>query len=57
MSTSVHRYHHHRFSEVVRDRIGLWLFLLSESMHFLGLLASRFYLQGTARPEELSRQV
>lgn len=55
MSTSVHRYHRHRFTEIVRDRIGLWLFLLSESMLFLGLLASRFYLQGTARPEELSQ--
>lgn len=47
--------HHARYEQITVDRIGFWLFLLSESMLFLGLLASRFYLQGTTRPESLSQ--
>lgn len=47
--------HHARYSQIVVNRIGLWLFLLSETMLFIGLLAGRFYLQGTYRPEELSQ--
>ena len=47
--------HYARYSRIDIDRIGLWLFLFSESMLFLGLLASRFYLQGTYRPEALSQ--
>lgn len=47
--------HHARYSQITIDRLGFWLFLLSESMLFLGLLASRFYLQGTYRPETLSQ--
>ncbi len=37
------------------NRLGLWLFFLSESMIFLILLATRFYLLGGSRPEELSQ--
>lgn len=33
------------------NRIGLWLFFVSESFMFGGLLASRFYLWGSTRPE------
>lgn len=32
-------------------RIGLWLFLISDSFVFLGLFISRFYLLGDTRPE------
>jgi cytochrome c oxidase subunit III len=32
------------------NRIGLWLFFLSESFLFLALLVTRFYLQGVNRP-------
>jgi len=32
-------------------RIGLWLFLISDSFVFGGLLVSRFYLLGGTRPE------
>lgn len=46
---------HTRYSRPAINRLGYWLFLLSESMLFLGLLAGRFYLQGTNRPEELSQ--
>ena len=33
------------------NRIGLWLFLVSEAFLFGGLLASRFYLWGNTRPD------
>lgn len=33
------------------NRVGLWLFMVSEAFLFGGLLASRFYLWGNTRPE------
>jgi cytochrome c oxidase subunit 3 len=33
------------------NRVGLWLFFISETFLFAGLLASRFYLWGGTRPE------
>jgi cytochrome c oxidase subunit 3 len=33
------------------NRLGLWLFILSDSFLFLGLLATRFYLFGGERPD------
>lgn len=33
------------------NRLGMWLFFISESFMFGGLLASRFYLWGNTRPE------
>lgn len=33
------------------NRIGLWLFFVSEAFMFGGLLASRFYLWGGTRPD------
>ncbi len=32
------------------NRVGLWLFIVSEAFLFAGLLASRFYLWGNTRP-------
>ena len=37
--------------KVANNRLGLWLFILSDSFVFLGLLVSRFYLWGLTRPE------
>ncbi|MFN2292105.1 MAG: heme-copper oxidase subunit III [Anaerolineae bacterium] len=37
--------------QVRANRLGLWLFFVSESFMFGGLLASRFYLWGNTRPE------
>lgn len=37
------------------NRLGLWLFMLSESMIFLILLFTRFYLFGLERPEGLNQ--
>ena len=33
------------------NRLGLWLFFVSEAFMFGGLLASRFYLWGNTRPD------
>jgi len=41
-----HSYHH----KLRTARIGLWLFILSDSFVFGGLLVSRFYLLGDHRP-------
>lgn len=46
---------HARYSRLEINRLGYWMFILSESMLFLGLLAGRFYLQATHRPAELSQ--
>ena len=32
------------------NRLGLWLFILSDAFVFAGLLISRFYLLGDTRP-------
>ncbi|MCE2527569.1 MAG: heme-copper oxidase subunit III [Actinomycetia bacterium] len=39
------------------NRLGLWLFILSESMLFLGILAARFFLRGTFVPEEADQNI
>lgn len=44
-----------RYSGLSINRIGLWLFILSESSIFIALLAVRFYLEGTSRPEALNQ--
>lgn len=45
----------HHPSRLVVNRVGLWLFLLSESFLFTALLSSRYYLLRTARPEEVNQ--
>jgi cytochrome c oxidase subunit III len=42
-------------AQIVNRRLGLWIFIISESMIFLALLAARFYMQGTHRPEEVNQ--
>jgi len=43
---------HHSYAwKLVTNRLGLWLFLLSDSFVFGGLLVSRFNLLGLTRPE------
>ncbi len=37
------------------NRLGLWLFFLSDSFLFLALLVTRYYLQGVNRPPELNQ--
>lgn len=37
------------------NRVGLWLFFLSESFLFLSLLVTRFFLEGVKRPIEVNQ--
>lgn len=46
---------HPEYDRLALNRFGLWLFFISESMIFLILLTTRFYLLGTYRPEELNQ--
>ena len=42
----------HSYTQQVRNnRLGLWLFFISEVFLFGGLLVTRFYLWGNTRPE------
>ena len=38
-------------AELGRNRLGLWLFFVSEGFLFAGLLVTRFYLWGNTRPD------
>jgi cytochrome c oxidase subunit 3 len=46
---------HPEYDRPGMNRLGLWLFFASESMIFLILLLTRFYLLGTSRPAELNQ--
>lgn len=39
------------------NRLGLWLFILSESMLFIGILVARFVLRGTHVPAEADQNI
>ncbi len=43
--------HHSQAYKIVTNRLGLWLFMLSDAFIFGGLLISRFNLMGFTRPE------
>lgn len=45
---------HNRFA---MNTVGLWLFFISESFLFAALLAARFYISGTERPEHLNQEL
>lgn len=47
-----HEHHELPYSEQLRNnRLGLWLFFVSEAFMFTGLLTARFYLWGNTRPD------
>ena len=50
MTTQADTGHNYRF-KTATNRLGLWLFILSDAFLFGGLLVSRFYLLGKTRPE------
>ncbi len=47
----------HGVSRIKINRIGLWLFFLSEAMLFAGLIAIRFSLLGTEVDEAVSQSI
>ena len=48
---------HMTHNRVAINTVGLWFFFLSETFLFAALLAARFYLSGTDRPEELDQKL
>ncbi len=54
---SIQAHAHQAYSRLRINRIGLWLFILSESMIFVALLVARFSLQGTFRPDDLNQTI
>lgn len=44
-----------RYSRLSINRLGLWLFIISEAFLFLAFLAGRYLLLGTAQPDELNQ--
>lgn len=47
--------HARAHSRLPINRLGIWLFFFSDGLLFTMLAAARFYLNGTARPAELSQ--
>jgi cytochrome c oxidase subunit 3 len=50
MTTQIETVPDYRY-KAATNRLGLWLFIISDAFLFGGLLVSRFYLLGAARPE------
>ena len=49
---TAHEAGHESYAERLRlNRMGMWLFFISEAFLFGALLATRFYLWGDTRPE------
>lgn len=57
MAVAGHAAPHQTHNRIAMNTVGLWLFFLSETFLFAALLAGRFYLAGTERPEELNQQL
>lgn len=57
MAVAGHVAPHHAHNRIAMNTVGLWLFFLSETFLFAALLAGRFYLAGTDRPEHLDQQL
>jgi heme/copper-type cytochrome/quinol oxidase subunit 3 len=45
----------HRFDSLTINRLGLWLFLVSDASFFIALLSSRFFVSGTHTPEHVDQ--
>jgi len=45
----------HQEQRLDLHRLGLWMFIFSESFLFLALLSTRYYLQGVQRPAEVNQ--
>ena len=45
----------HRFDSLTINRLGLWLFLVSDASFFLALLSSRFFVVGTTTPADVDQ--
>ena len=52
---STHQSDHEVLHHVRMNRLGLWLFFLSDALIFAMLLTARFYMAGTHTPDEVSQ--
>jgi len=57
MAVAGHAASHSTYNRFAINTVGLWLFFLSETFLFSALLAGRFYLAGTDRPQELNQHL
>lgn len=59
MAVATHAYagHHQHPARPRMNIVGLWFFFISETFLFGSLLAGRFYLAGTDRPEHLDQKL
>lgn len=57
MTTETVTRHESPAARLSMNRLGLWLFILSESMIFLALLAARLFLRGTEVPDEANQVI
>ena len=55
MTEHVPQHVNHRFSSLDINRLGLWLFLVSDASFFIALLSSRFFVVGTNTPEHVDQ--
>ena len=46
---------HRQTPRLAINRLGLWLFIISESFLFAAVISARYYLQGLHRPDELNQ--
>ncbi len=52
---ATHTATHPAHDRLAINRLGLWLFIISECFLFAALLSSRYFLQGVGRPEGLNQ--
>jgi cytochrome c oxidase subunit III len=57
MAVAGHAASHYTYNRPGINTVGLWLFFLSETFLFGGMLAARFYLAGTDKPEHLNQEL
>ena len=55
--TAPAEYHQDMSFQPRANRIGLWLFLVSESFLFAAFLSARYFTTGTSRPDELNQSL
>ena len=57
MAVAAHAHHAATHNRLAMNTVGLWFFFISECFLFGALLAARFYLAGTDRPEHLDQNL
>ncbi|MBT4073984.1 MAG: heme-copper oxidase subunit III, partial [Chloroflexi bacterium] len=45
------------YSSLTMHRLGLWLFIISDAFFFAALISSRYFVDGTSRPDTLIQEL